>query len=103
MAGAGSGAAAGAFAKGESERKLGGDEAVTQQQAGFGRADEQEALRPQQAPQHVDGAVLGGAVEVDQQVAAENHVVELRAGQKAGGKQVALLKMHLPRTVSASR
>ena len=37
-----------------------------------------------------------GAVEVDQQVAAEDDVVDVRARQEIGGEQVALLKLHLP-------
>ena len=84
------------FAKGERPRHICWDEVVTQQQTGLGWGDEQNTFRRQQTHQHGEGAVLRGAVEVDQHIAAENHVVAFHSWQKTGGEQIALLKLHLP-------
>ncbi|MNY81266.1 hypothetical protein D3C86_2227430 [compost metagenome] len=59
----------------EGERHPGAGEPFTRQQAGFCRADEDQAVRARQAYQRLRRAALRVRVEIDQQVAAEHHVV----------------------------
>ena len=66
-------------------------------------ADEEEASRREQARQGVDRPGLGGSVEVDEEVAAEDHVEVTRAGPELGGEEVAGGKAHLPLHLGARR
>ena len=69
---------------------------MPEEQAGLGWGDKQRALRRQQTPEDADRAILRGAVEIDQQVPAEDDIVEVPPCQKIGRKHVGLKKVHLP-------
>jgi hypothetical protein len=71
-------------------RQLLHHEAERDQQPRFGRADEQDAARFQQAPQRRHHAFLRGAIEVNEQIAAEHDVVQRRAGQEIRRQDVRL-------------
>jgi len=68
---------------------------MAEQQTGFRRTDEHQALRREHTAQYGDGAILGLPIKVDQNVSAEDRMVALGAGQQIIGKQVALLESHV--------
>jgi hypothetical protein len=82
--------AAEVFLQGECARHAQCGEAVAAERRYFGIAGQQQAVVGQQGAQHGDGGDAGRLVEIDQQVAAEHHVVA--AGRAAGveRQQVAL-------------
>jgi len=80
----------GALPKGKGHRDLGGGKPLPQHQAGFGMTDEQHSPGRKQAFEHGDGAVLCLRIEIDQQVAAEDDVINLAAPQEIGVEQVPL-------------
>ncbi len=61
--------------------------------AGLGMSQEQYPFRMQQTLQYLQGLGLGRAVEVDQQIAAEHHIVERAVDAEARGKQIGVLEM----------
>ncbi|MNO95215.1 hypothetical protein D3C76_868510 [compost metagenome] len=65
------------------------------QQAGLGRTDEQQAVLAGQPADELHRPRLGGAVEIDQQVAAEHVVVGRLAGEEGRFQQVPAAEAHL--------
>ena len=57
-------------------------------QARLGGTDEEQPVRLQHSPQRRDRALLRGHIQINQHVAAEDHVVGPDAVQKAGGEDV---------------
>ena len=78
------------FPERKGHREFRGLEALIEQHAGLRSADEQEAAGGEQLDQRPDRPLLGERIEIDQKIAAEDHVVGPTVGDKRGSQQIAL-------------
>ncbi len=65
------------------------------QQIALGRADEQHAVFTGQAHEQLEHLLLGGLIEINQQIAAEHEVIGRLAGQQTRVQHVTRLKTNL--------
>src|SRR5437879_616151 len=73
---------------GEGYRNGGGDESILPGQRQFRGADEQDPVRRKQTLDALKRFLLGGPIEINQQVAAKHEVVSAFVSQKVVGENI---------------